>query len=263
VTTDSLTARIRFVSLPNFESPADIGTNNIYDISVRATDAAGNFASQSISITIANVNEAPSITNSSSNPTSTLTQAENITSVTTYAATDPDAGAVLRFSISGTDAPDFSIDSVTGVLAFAITPDFEAPLDSDSNSAYVVVISVSDGALTDTQTLTVTITNANESSTIGSPTFSGSTMKNATVTISITSNVAGRARFFINSKRIPNCLSRSTTGSYPNFTATCAWKPPVTGRQSVSATFTPTDNTFSVTNSPVATIQILKRTTTR
>jgi hypothetical protein len=31
----------------------------------------------------------------------------------------------------------------------------------------------------------------------------------------------------------------------------------------VSATFTPTDNTFSVTNSTVATIQILKRTTTR
>jgi hypothetical protein len=216
-----------------------------------------------LTVTITNVNEVPSITNSSSDPTATLTQAENIRSVATYAATDPDAGAVLRFSISGTDAADFSIDSVTGVLAFAFTPDFEAPLDSDSNSAYIVIITVSDGTLTDTQTLTVTITNANETSTVGAPTFSAATVKGVTLTISITSNVAGRARFFVNGKRIPACLSRSTSGTYPNFTATCSWKPPVTGRHSVSASFTPTDNTFSASNSPVTTIQVLKRGGTR
>ena len=263
VTSDSITARVRFLTSPNFESPTDFGTNNVYDILVRATDAAGNFANQSIAITITNVNEAPSITNSSSNPTATSSQAENITLVTTYAATDPDAGAVLRFSISGTDAADFSIDSVTGVLAFATNPDFEAPLDSDTNSAYIVMITVSDGSLTDTQTLTLTITNVNESSSVGAPTFSGSTIKGVSVTISITSNVAGRARFFVNGKRIPSCLSRPTSGSYPNFTVTCVWKPPVTGRHNVSAIFTPTDNTFSTANSPASTIQVLRRGTFR
>ena len=263
VTSDSITARIRFLTSPNFEAPTDVGANNIYDISVRATDSAGNFANQSIAITVTNVNEAPSITNSSSNPTATSTQAENITSVATYAATDPDAGAVLRFSISGTDASDFSIDSVTGVLAFATNPDFEAPLDSDTNSAYVVIITVSDGSLTDTQTLTLTITNVNESSSVGTPTFSASTVKGVSVTISITSNVAGRARFFINGKRIPSCLSRPTSGSYPNFTVTCTWKPPVTGRQNVSASFTPSDNTFSATNSPTTVTWVGRRSTTR
>ena len=263
VTSDSTTARIRFLSSPNFEAPTDVGPNNVYDISVRATDSAGNFANQSIAITITNVNEAPSITNSSSNPTASSSQAENITSVATYAATDPDAGAVLRFSLSGTDAADFSIDSVTGVLVFASNPDFEAPLDSDTNSAYIVIVTVSDGTLTDTQTVTVTITNVNESSTVGAPTFSGSTIKGVSVTISITSNVAGRARFFVNGKRIPACLSRPTTGSYPNFTVTCSWKPPVTGRQNVSAIFTPTDNTFSTANSPASTIQVLRRGTFR
>jgi hypothetical protein len=262
-TSDSTTARIRFLSSPNFEAPTDVGTNNVYDISVRATDTAGNFANQSISITITNVNEAPSITNSSSNLTATLTQAENITSVLTYAATDPDAGAVLRFTISGTDAADFSIDSVTGILAFAVTPDFEAPLDSDTNNTYVVAITVSDGSLTDLQTLTVTITNANESSTVGAPSFSGSTIKGASVTISITSSVAGRARFFVNGKRIPSCLSRASTGSYPNFIVTCSWKPPVTGRQSVSAAFTPSDNTFSATNSATTVAWVSKRSTAR
>ncbi|CAB4595968.1 unannotated protein [freshwater metagenome] len=263
VTSDSTTARIRFLTSPNFESPTDVGANNTYDISVRATDTAGNFANQSIAITITNVNEAPSITNSSSSATASLSQAENITSVATYAAIDPDAGAILRFTISGTDAAVFSIDSVTGVIAFAINPDFEAPLDSDVNNTYIVIITVSDGALTDTQTVTVTITNANELPTIGAPTFSGSTIKGVSVTISITSNVAGKARFFVNGKRIPTCLSRSTSGSYPNFTVTCSWKPPVTGRQSVNATFTPTDGSFSVAISPMSAIQVLKRGTTR
>jgi hypothetical protein len=263
VTSDSTTARIRFLSSPNFEAPTDVGANNVYDISVRATDTAGNFANQSVSITIADINEAPRITNFSSNPTAALSQAENVSSVATYAATDPDAGAVLRFTITGTDAADFSIDSVTGVVTFGINPDFEAPLDSDTNNAYVVIITVSDGLLTDTQTLTVSITNANESSSVGTPSFSAATIKGVSVTISITSNVSGRARFFVNGKRIPACLSRSASGSYPNFTTTCSWKPPVTGRQNVSAIFTPTDASFSAANSPVATIQVLKRATTR
>jgi hypothetical protein len=84
-----------------------------------------------------------------------------------------------------------------------------------------------------------------------------------TVTISIASNVAGKARFFVNGKRIPACLARPTTGSYPNFIVTCSWKPPVTGRHNVSASFTPTDNTFSAANSPVTTIQVVKRGGTR
>lgn len=247
----------------NFESAADSDMNNTYLVIVTATDLAGYTKSQTLTVTITNVNEAPSITNSSSNPTATLTQAENIRSVATYAATDPDAGAVLRFSISGTDAADFSIDSVTGVLAFTVTPDFEAPLDSDTNSAYVVAITVSDGTLTDIQTLTVTITNVNESSTLGVPSFSGATIKGVIVTISITANVSGKARFFVNGKRIPACLARSTTGSYPNFTVTCSWKPPVTGRQSVSATFAPIDNTFGTSSSSVASIWVSKRSSTR
>lgn len=251
------------VTSRNFESPGDSDLNNTYIVTITATDLAGYTRSQTLTVTITNVNEAPSITNFSSNPTATLTQAENITSVTTFAATDPDVGAVLRFSITGTDAADFAIDSVTGVLAFAITPDFEAPLDSDSNSAYIVTITVSDGTLTDSQTLTVNVTNANESSTVGAPTFSAATIKGVTLTISITTNVAGRARFFLNGKRIPACLARSTTGTYPNFTVTCSWKPPVTGRHSVSASFTPTDNTFISSTSPVTTIQVTKRATNR
>jgi predicted membrane-bound mannosyltransferase len=148
-------------------------------------------------------------------------------------------------------------------LAFSSPPDFEGQVDSDLNNKYIVIVTVSDGALTDTQSLTVTITNANESSTVGAPTFSAATVKGVTLTISIATNVSGRARFFVNGKRIPACLARATSGTYPNFIVTCTWKPPVIDRHSVSASFTPTDNTFSASNSPVAIIQVLKRGGTR
>lgn len=251
------------ITTRNFESAADSDSNNTYIVVITATDSASNVTNQTLTVSITNVNEAPSISTNASAATYALSQAENLSSVITYSATDVDAGTSLTWSISGTDAADFTINSSTGVLEFATAPDFEAPADSNTNNTYIVIITVSDGTLTDTQTLTVTITNANEASTVGAPAFSAATMKGVSVTISITSNVAGKARFLVNGKRIPACLSKSTTGSYPNFTATCSWKPSVTGRQNVSATFTPTDNTFSATNSPSALAWVDKRVTAR
>lgn len=263
VASDSVTARIRFLSSPNFESPADVGSNNGYELSIRATDTAGNFANQSITISVTNVNEAPTISTNGSGETHAVTQAENLSSVITYAATDVDAGASLSFSVSGTDAADFAINSSSGVLTFASSPDFEAPADSDTNNTYVVVITVSDGALSDTQTLTVTITNANESATVSAPTVSGTINKGISTTITVTLNASGKVRFFLGGKRISNCLARSTTGSYPNFSATCSWKPPVTGRQSLTASITPTDISFSAATSASTAVWVNKRASSR
>jgi len=263
VTSDSVTARIRFAAIPNFEAPADVGTNNVYDISVRATDAAGNIANQSISITVTNVNEAPSISSPSVNETHTITQAENISTVVTYTATDVDTATTLSWSLSGTDAADFAINSSSGALAFSSNPDFEAPADSDTNNSYIVIITVSDGSLTDTQTVTITITNANESASINAPTVSGVVFKGVVETITVTINVAGKVRFFVGGKRISTCKDRTTSGTYPNNTATCSWRPAVTGRQVLTATLTPTDNTFSASTSAPTTVQVVRRGTTR
>ncbi len=263
VTSDSVTARIRFVAIPNFEAPLDVGTNNVYDISVRATDTAGNIANQSISITVTNVNEAPTITINSSNETHAITQAENISSVVTYTGTDVDAATTLSWSLSGTDAADFSINSSSGALAFSSNPDFEAPADSGANNVYDIIITVSDGSLTDTQTVTITITNANESASINAPTVSGVVFKGVIETITVTINVAGKVRFFVGGKRISTCKDRTTSGTYPNNSATCSWRPAVTGRQILTATLTPTDNTFSASTSAPTTVQVVRRGTTR
>lgn len=51
------TGAVTFASSPNYEAPADDGGNNVYNISVTATDAAGNATSQAVAITVTDVAE--------------------------------------------------------------------------------------------------------------------------------------------------------------------------------------------------------------
>jgi hypothetical protein len=55
VTSDSITVFIRFKAPPDFEAPADVGGNNVYEITLTATDAATNAGTQSITITVTDV----------------------------------------------------------------------------------------------------------------------------------------------------------------------------------------------------------------
>jgi hypothetical protein len=79
----------------------------------------------------------------------------------------------------------------------------------------------------------------------------------------VTVNTAGKVRFFVGGKRITKCLARTTTGSYPTLTATCSWRPAVTGRQVLTARLTPADNTFSAATSAATTVQVGRRGTVR
>jgi hypothetical protein len=49
------TAIIKFNASPDFEAPADVGGNNVYEITLTATDAASNAGTQSITITVTDV----------------------------------------------------------------------------------------------------------------------------------------------------------------------------------------------------------------
>jgi hypothetical protein len=52
ITSDSVTAFIRFKTSPNFEAPTDVGANNVYEITLTATDTAANAGTQSITINV-------------------------------------------------------------------------------------------------------------------------------------------------------------------------------------------------------------------
>ena len=84
--------------------------------------------------------------------------------VGTQTATDPDAGTVFTWSITGgADQAKFVIDAATGKLSFAVAPSFETPADANTDNVYLVTIRVSDGTNTATQNLQVTVTPVNES----------------------------------------------------------------------------------------------------
>ena len=74
------------------------------------------------------------------------------------AATDADASDTLTYSLGGTDAASFDIDSGSGQLRTksAVTYDFEA------KSSYTVTVQVSDETDTDTVTVTITLNDVNE-----------------------------------------------------------------------------------------------------
>lgn len=159
---DTATGVVTFKASPNFEAPADAGVNNVYDLAITATDAAGNVSSQAVAITVTNVNEAPSLTSGA-----VASFAENATgTVYTATATDPDAGTTLTYALAGTDAALFNINSSTGAVTFVTSPNFEASADTGTNNVYDITVTASDGTLTTAaQAVAITVTNVNEAPT--------------------------------------------------------------------------------------------------
>ena len=142
--------------------------NGTVNLSYSVTDGHGGTAPASQRFTLAAVNDAPTITSDGGNATAAVKVAENMTAVTTVNAIDPDAAAALSFSIAGgTDAAKFTINALTGALAFISAPNFEAPTDSGANNVYDVIVKVSDGSLTDTQSIAVTVTDVLNETIVG------------------------------------------------------------------------------------------------
>lgn len=101
-----------------------------------------------------------------------------------------------------------------------------------------------------------------ESATLGTPTLTGTPNKGVSANIQVTSNSAGKVRFLLDGKRIAGCLAVNTSGTAPNYTATCAWKAALKGSRTITAQLTSSDSLYSNTSS-TAIVNIVKRSTTR
>src|SRR5687768_13756344 len=139
-----------------------VQSNNSYVVVVRATDGSGNVSDQTVTVSVANLDEvAPNITGPSGGAgaaNSSVTVNENQTAVHTFSASE----AVTWSLNCSADASPFIV-SAGGVLTFTSAPDYEAPTDADTNNSYVVVVRATDGAgnVSD-QTVTVTVANLDE-----------------------------------------------------------------------------------------------------
>ena len=167
---DSASGAIAFLVASNFEAPLDLNSDNTINFSVLVSDGALS-AQADYSFAVINENESPVIST-----TSIADQAEGVTSVMTIAASDPDAGTTLLYSLVASeglkDEGLLSIDSSSGAIAFVSAPNFEVPGDVGANNTIEFSVKVSDGSLSSTQDFSFTITNVNEAPVLSAATFS-------------------------------------------------------------------------------------------
>ena len=142
---------LTFKTAPDFEAPADAGTNNVYSVQVTANDGSGGSTTQDINVTVTAVNDNSPIIIST--PTITVVDGtasvevvEGTTAVGNVLATDADlpAQTVIYSIIDGADKDLFEINS-SGALSFKSAPSFSSPADADQNNAYIVKVQASDG----------------------------------------------------------------------------------------------------------------------
>ena len=151
--------RLRLRHVPDFESPTDADSNNVYEVTLYSNDWEGPWPQWlrfDVQVTVTNVNEAPLII---SGPFS-FSYPEDRTNkkVGAYTAADPE-GDTLTWSLEGTDAADFEI-SDDGAVTFREQPDYEAKHE------YAIIVRATDDdllrPLSHTRDLTVSVTNVNE-----------------------------------------------------------------------------------------------------
>ena len=129
-----------------FKTAPDYETKTTYTATVTASDGT-NSTTQSITVNVTDVNEAPAFTSSA-----TFSAAENQTAIGTVAASDVD-GDTITYSITGSD---ITINSSSGVIAFASAPDYE------TKTSYTATVTASDGINSITQDIAVNVTNVND-----------------------------------------------------------------------------------------------------
>ncbi len=183
-TIDSSTGVLSFAQRPNFEMPADAGTNNVYNVTVRARDTASpaNTRELEVVVTVTDVNERPDIDENFNAPQTYMEIEYDFTGtrpdVHTFTATDYDDGDTIGWALAGTDtdAAYLEIDATTGVLTFTQDsgfghgplPNFEYPRDdnADGSNTYTITVRATDDDASNQKftdyAVVITVTDVNE-----------------------------------------------------------------------------------------------------
>ena len=164
---------LSFRAKPDYEMPTDANRDNVYEVTVRASDGTLH-EDRMVAVTVTDVDEAPEIIRGGlgiSETAASREYAENGTdAVGTYTARGPEA-ASAGWTLEGDDAGQFRLSSSSGMstmLMFRSAPNYEMPrgmAKSDTNTnTYMVTLKATDGTDigTDTHDVTVMVTNEEE-----------------------------------------------------------------------------------------------------
>ena len=153
---------LKFSSSPNYEAPADADGDNVYEVTLKATDGTY-MDTHNVTVMVTNVDELGALSGDES-----VTYAENsMDTVATYTASGPMAD-MATWTTMGADASHFT--STGGMLKFKSAPDYEMPRGqamSDANTnTYMVTVKASAGGEMDTLAVTIMVTNEEEDGTV-------------------------------------------------------------------------------------------------
>ena len=161
---------------PNFE------TKSTFAVTVTSTDAAGSSLAQSFSVTINDLNEAPTSITLSANAVDENAAAAEIGTLT---AVDEDAGDSVTFSLSGTDADSFEIVEGKLQLKSGISADYE------TQTSYSVTVTGTDSdGLTTSEDFTINVNNLNDNSPVISSDSAYSMVENSNSVGTVTASDA-------------------------------------------------------------------------
>ena len=165
---NSATGEVSFVLAPDAEAPRDANSDNVYEITVVATDNGTGMLSdsQNVSVTVTDINEFDVGTSLDSNPILNEVD-ENAAIGTTVGLTveaiDSDAtNNSVTYQLQDDDGGRFEIDPVTGVVTVAGNIDFET---EGASRNITVRAESSDGSFTE-QVFTVAVNDVNEAPTV-------------------------------------------------------------------------------------------------
>ncbi|MFM6941221.1 MAG: hypothetical protein ACKOXI_04510 [Candidatus Planktophila sp.] len=192
----------------------------------------------------------------------TFLVAENSTSV--GAITSSESATISIFG--GLDQSKFSlarIDSSSASLSFISPPNFEIPTDVGLDNSYQVVLKAIDSAgNAGYDTVTATVSDVDENARVLSYAITGTPTKGSAATINAVVSAVGKVTFTANGKRIPNCISKLTSGSGP-ITVSCTWKPSTTGITQLGFKAVPSAaNYFSISNT-LGSVNVTRRSNNR
>ena len=225
-------------------SPAELNSGQIQDLFTNSITNLGFTVPTTTGVLIAQAPAAPTITSiTSGNASVSVAFTAGVTNgsaITNYKYSINNGSSFTALSPTGTSSP-FTISGLTNGTSYSI---IIRAVSAAGDGAVSNMISVSP---TSFATVLISLTASATTATKSTP-----------ITITAAVSQAGRVTFFWNMKRIAGCINKAAIT-----TASCTWRPNVSGRWNISATLIPTNLSFSTSNSSPLTVEIGRRSGTR
>ena len=135
--------------------PLDYETVGSYTLTIAVTDGTAS-ATEALSITVIDTNDAPTFTGASY--TASVVENDAAAAVYNVSATDGDSSDSVTFTLTGTGSTDFSLNPTTGVVTLTRALDYET-----TPSYYLTVRACDSNGGVATTSLNVTVVDQNDS----------------------------------------------------------------------------------------------------